>query len=601
MYIYLIIIPLLLSFIWLIFGPTENSGGDATLFIKAADPNRNKRIKKPKFDSSNCNVYKQPGKQVLILYGTAYGFAERLGRKLYMQLKSVGSDIQPRLVNMSIADNYIELAAETCVLNIISTAGDGVPPSDARAFIDNLLHNNFNLASTHYATLALGDTNYPQYCAAGKLVDLRFSELGGKQLQSVQLVDKEDYPVIDAWFTSIIDTVSSLDIPVQPDYLASKQPANSSTTFSRNNPYAAKIIKKELLTKLGRSDDKEIIHVEIDIGGSDLSYTEGDAIGIVPLNNPVDVQHILKSINKLGIENVVVDGHDNITTLNDALTQCYDLRVVQSTLIQQLCNYAESNQLDTLKAGVADTEVVELLADYHAAASQIPVQSLCDSLRPLQPRYYSISSSPIINNTIAAVTAGVIRYDLPTRKGTGVCTTYLADRMNVNDTVNVFISVNHDFRLPSNPTTPIIMIGPGTGLAPFRAFIQNRIAQPSCGSNWLYFGCRHADRDFTYRNELQHWADNKQIQLRTAFSRDQAQKIYVQNLLEQDGAHVYDLIHHQSAHLYVCGDGAAMAKDVHNVLIQIIQQYGNTTAAQAELYLTDLTKQNRYEKDVWIT
>lgn len=611
MFWYIILLSLFISIVYLIFGgESSNNGGDASLFIKAEDPNKVKTVKKNKFDIKTANIYDKPGKQILILYGTAYGFAERLAKKLYIKLKH--DNIQPRLVNMASCNDYIDLQQETTILLLVSTAGDGVPPSDARPFVDYILHNiSYKLSHIHYATLALGDSNYPQFCAAGKLINNRFNELQAKTIMPIQLIDKEDFNSIDQWFDNIHNLIHNNNdyIPIKQDYLAGRQQQTLST-YNRNNPYNATIVNKYLLTKIGQKDDKEIIHVDIDISGSDITYTEGDAIGIIPYNNPTEVKLLLNIINKTGKENVTVEGYDTVNNLYDALLQCYDLRVIQNTLMQLLIdNTSDKTIKQQLTDGInnreqfiLNKEVIEILQEYNTTAAKLNIQSLVDNLRPLQPRYYSISSSPLVYNNVVSVTAGVIRYELPAgRSGTGVCTTYLADRLNVNDKVNVFISQNHDFRLPDDSSKPIIMIGPGTGLAPFRAFIQNRVHNNATGTNLLYFGCRYSTRDYTYRTELEQWVKDNKLELRLAFSRDQANKVYVQNLLLQDSEYVYDLVHNQGAHIYICGDGANMAKDVHNVLIDILCKYKNVNNQQAEEYLNNLAKQNRYQKDVWIT
>ena len=595
----------------------DDSGGDFSGFVRKADPLKAKAVKKAE---STDEVYHSPGRQVLILYGTAYGFAEILATKLYFKIKKEceGSlNLQPRMVNMKNFDGFIDLQQETTVFVIVSTAGDGVPPSDSRDFFEYLCGNKMNLAHVNYALLALGDTAYPHFCRAGKNLDQRFLELGAQAVTPRVDVDREDWPLIDGWMQTLANSLESYNVrPEKQDYLSSRQPTANTSEFHRTNPYRAEITQKYCLTQLGKKDDKEIIHMEFDLGESGLTYKSGDAIGIVPTNFEKEVTALLKAWGRSGNERIFSPAE---CSLKETLTYDFDLKQVKTSLLQCLATESspstiEASKLQKIlqdgdsKANVAlqeylhHREVLDVLVDFPKAAKNLTIRNMLVHLRPLQPRYYSISSSPLVSPRIASVTAAVVRYELHGKPRTGVCTTYLADRVGEKETAPVFISSNPDFRLPSAPATPIIMVGPGTGIAPFRAFIQERVAQGANGKMTLYFGCRHRERDFTYREDLEALAAQGKLNLRTAFSRDQAEKIYVQHLVEQDGAAIVaDL--QAGGHFYICGDGAAMAVDVAQALERVLQKHmvGIKSLGQAQEYIKKLEESGRFERDVWIT
>jgi len=617
----------------------NQSGGDFMTFVRhsddsgSADGSQSSRKRSKRKDETK-DVWTTPGRQVLILYGTAYGFAEQLGKKLYMRIKEEvepSLNIQPRLVNMKDAEVMLELEKETTMFVICSTAGDGVPPSDARDFFDWLSANKLDLSGCHsYACMALGDTAYPHFCRAGKTLDKRFLELGVQALTPRIDVDREDWPVIDGWMSTLISSFSSGGYHTHPetvDYLSPKiaELESSASGWSRTNPFMARISSKYLLTQLGRPDDKEIIHLDIDLTGSELEYTSGDALGIMPTNDVNEVKQVLKYWGKTGRERVF---YPREAPLQDLLLHDYDLKAIKTSFLQCLLQDCHPSPIEAealrniLAAGdsknnsllveyTKEREIRDVLREHPKASKNLTIRNALVHLRPLQPRYYSISSAPM-NSMMAesgglkaSVTAGVIRYETLNIARGGVCTTFLADRVDTGASVPVFISSNKDFRLPKDNTRDIIMVGPGTGVAPFRAFIQERVTNGAQGTNTLYFGCRHKDRDYTYREELESWQNQGQLILRTAFSRDSAKKVYVQHLIEEDGATIASQLLH-GAHFYICGDGSAMALDVEAALARVLQKHmpqeaGIHSEQEAKEYIKKMAEEGRFEKDVWIT
>lgn len=596
---------------------SDNTGGDFSGFVRAADPNK----PKPKRAADTTDeVYKTPGRQILILYGTAYGFSELLGKKLYWRIRKEAEaslNLQPRLVNMKDFDGFVDLAQETTVFVLVSTAGDGVPPSDTRDFFDYLASNKLELAHVNYAMLALGDTAYPYFCRAGQNLDQRFLELGAQAITPRVDLDREDWPVIDSWMNTLLASLQSYHLrPEQMDYLSSRTPSKSDGLYSRTNPFNAQIKTKYCLTQLGRKDDKEIIHMEFDLADSGLTYKSGDAIGIVPTNLSSEIDTLLKAWGRTGKERVftpyecslreTLQDHWDLKQVKTSLLTCFAKNCqpspLESSKLEEILREGDSKQNKALQDYLHHREVLDVLLDFPKAAKTLTIRNMLAHLRPLQPRYYSISSSPVVSPTIASVTAAVVRYELRGKARTGVCTTFLSDRRDVADKAPVFISANPDFRLPADGNTPIIMVGPGTGIAPFRAFVQERVATGATGSNTLYFGCRHRDRDYTYADELGALESQGKLRLRLAFSRDQERKIYVQHLVEEDGAQIAQDLQ-AGAHFYICGDGSHMAADVTRALETVLQKHmpGVDSLGAAQEYIQKMEQQGRFEKDVWIT
>ncbi|KAK3085071.1 hypothetical protein FSP39_023835 [Pinctada imbricata] len=590
--------------------------------------NKQQGTKKDKYRRN----YTSEGRQILIIYGTEYGFSEEVARNLHDRITSFNStsgtlnvEFQPRTIN---AKHYSSIVwdQETVCIVIISTSGDGVPPTDARDFYEFLSKSSPNMSHLKFCVLALGDSNYPQYCKTGKVVNQRFLDMSCNPILQCELVDSEDWNVINPWIDKVINLLPNIEIEVKMDYL-DLEGLGEGEGHSRNNPFMAKLKVKKQLTVLDDTEDRETIHCEFDIADSGLTWTSGDALGIYPDNHPIYVDNIL---SLLGINGTVcvdppvwayITDKDKIRIMM-ALMKFYDLKHVKPELLYEIkaslsesLRSAEYEHLfeifesdDALVQYIKTREVMDVLEEFSAVMSiDMTPEKFLSLLKPLQPRYYSISSSPLIDPNTACITAAVVRYKSEEiqKKKEGVTTAYLQDRLVVMDTCPVFISRNPDFRLPSNHEIPIILIGPGTGLAPFRAFIQEREMavehESVIGPTLLYFGCRHKEKDFLYRNELETWHRKGIIQLRTAFSRDQDRKVYVQDLLLEDGNKLWHLIYQNEGIIYVCGDARRMAHDVHYALLEIAQVQGHLSETDATKYFYELEQEGRYQKDVWVT
>lgn len=480
------------------------------------------------------------------------------------------------------------------------------------------------------AILALGDRSYPHFCRAGAIFD---NLLPGNRLLPRVDINQEDWPRIKNWMQNIesalADAMSTAPPSHLPDYLTGSINKYAASTchvdvrYTRRNPFLASITLRQDLTVAMSpvSDPKEVVRIQFDISGSDMRYQVGDALCVVPRNNPDHVTRLLLSLASNGDEMVRINDYSDPVQFEIALTEALDISTIKPELVATLarrCDQAIEYDLGVKilgydvrmengvgvsafgKAYLEEREVFDILSDFVSAS--ISAHELVKVLRPLHARYYSISSTPVTSPNAIDITVDVLRYSSLDVERQGVSSTFLKDRCRVNDTkVALFITKNPNFRLPNDLCRPIIMIGPGTGVAPFVAFVEERIARDATGENVLFFGCRHAKQDFLYRERLLQYNDMGHLQLHTAFSRDSAKKIYVQQRILEHGEQLWSLIHDKSAHIYVCGDGGNMARDVDATLCNIIMQYGCMNKEDADNFIANLSNSKRYQRDVWVS
>ncbi|KAN0050980.1 hypothetical protein ACTA71_004286 [Dictyostelium dimigraforme] len=584
---------------------------DPSALARAAVKEKKERFVKPSDDV--CPI--------LILYGTEYGLSAEVAKKLEESINGKLQGFWARIIDMEEYE-IIEFEKEQIVLIITSTYGDGVPPTTARPFFDYLEANRLNLSHIQFSVLALGDRSYPHYCAAGKTLDRQFEEMGAKRFRDRIEVDQEDWTCFDRYIDTVcglVPTLGGLEKREGQDYLYEKAKlfALSQGKYNKKKPYSSKLLVKRILTK----GDKVGIHLEFELGDSELKYVPGDALAILPDNPASEVSAIIASLKLSPSFKVSTPGwhyqeseqpNPSQITLTHILTKCFDIHNCKPELLQLLKdhvkNQQEKDKLSTLLAqgtGKSNTVLVEFLENHHLldilkmfSSARPPIDDLLAQLAKLLPRYYSIASSMSENKLTVSLCVAVVKYDLHGSERVGIASTHMADRMNVGDRVSIFVNNNPDFRLPENPTTPILMVGPGTGIAPFVSFIQERKALGHTGENHLYFGCRRSDEDFLYSQELQQYHNDGLIKLYTAFSRETSQKVYVQNRLLENSQQICDLIN-AGGHIYICGDAKSMAPQVHETLSLIITKHMSIDEADAQALLHKLEKEKRYQKDVW--
>lgn len=539
-----------------------------------------------------------------VIFGSQTGTAESLAKRIAKEAGKRG--FAPTVLDMSQTE-LARLASEKHVLVVTSTYGDGEPPDNAKALWTALgKAEGPLLANVRFSVCSLGDTNYVQFCKCGQDFDAGFERLGGRRIADRVDCDLDYEEKFAKWLDGVLvalgQSVSSASLPAAaaPPGAAAKTPTVSSTesspaepTYSRKNPYPSLLLTSRVLNAAGSA--KEVRHVEFDLQGSGLVYEAGDALGVVPQNCPELVDDVLALLGCDGEEAVAApDG--STTSLRQALTGHYDLGKPSPELVSTY-SLRRTGSGTTAVAGT-HLHVLDVL-HAHPEAKLAPVEFVA-LLKRIQPRLYSISSSPHAHLGQVHLTVGAVRYEANGRARKGVCSTYLADRVVPGETrVGVFVHSNKVFRPPVAADTPMIMVGPGTGIAPFRAFLHHRRALGARGKNWLFFGDQRAATDFLYRDELEGFQrDGLLTRLDTAFSRDQTEKIYVQNRMLEHASALYQWLE-AGAHFYVCGDASRMAKDVDAALHQVLQTAGGKTADQAAQYVEKLKASKRYARDVY--
>ncbi len=533
-------------------------------------------------------------KPVSILWGSQTGNSEGLARKISKTLGSKG--FAPTVYDMADYD-VSKLADESLLLLVTSTFGDGEPPDNAASFYNWLLSDEApKLAALKYAVLALGDSSYPDFCKCGIDIDLRFKALG-----ATPIVDRVDCDAdYDAAFASWLVSVEEAAGAVAGPGSVEEEPAAAEPPFGKKNPFPAKLINNYNLNTDASS--KETRHIEISLEGSGLSYEPGDALAVLPMNG---VRLVDELIEAAGFEphELAPMPHGEDRPLFEALRESYDISTLSSAFVLACARLTKSPELQEI---VRDEEK---LAQYMVGRQPIdPIvefgvifpttEYLIAPLKQLQPRLYSISSSPKAHQDEVHLTVGVVRYETHGRVRKGVCSNFLAEHSG-EDPVRIYFHHTKTFKLPEDTKAPVIMVGPGTGIAPFRAFLEERAATQSAGKNWLFFGDQHAASDFLYEDQLSEYqASGVLTKLDTAFSRDQEQKVYVQDRMRENGAELYEWLE-AGGHFYVCGDASRMAKDVDAALHQVVAEHGNRTAEEAVAYVEAMKKSKRYLRDVY--
>jgi len=536
--------------------------------------------------------------ELTVLFGSQTGNAEELAQQLAARASDKG--ISAKLVDMA---DYKpkQLKKEQYLAVLASTHGEGDPPDNALD-LHEFLHGKKapKLEGLRYSVLSLGDSSYEHFCKTGQDFDNKLAELGATALAERVDCDVDYEDLAEGWINRILEIIAS-------EAGASQPAAASSVTaelapisaFSRKNPYAAVILTNQLLS--GRGSDKEVRHIELSLEDSGLAYKPGDAVGVYPENNPALVSELLNTLGFDGEQRVSADERD--IPLREALAFYREITLLTPPLMKQ---WAELLNGDDLNALVADstelrawTEGRDLLDLIQAwPIAWLTPQELVNLLRKLPARLYSISSSQAAVEDEVHITVAAVRYSSYGRDREGVASAWLSDRMNEGDQVRVYIDPNKKFALPDD-SKPVIMIGPGTGVAPFRAFLQEREEREAEGDNWLFFGDRRFRSDFLYQSEWLKWRrDGLLTRLDVAFSRDQAEKRYVQHCLRENSAEVWAWLQ-RGASLYVCGDAEKMAPDVHQALLDIANEQGGLNPEQAEDYLRQLNRDKRYQRDVY--
>jgi len=538
-----------------------------------------------------------------VLYGTETGNSRGLAKAVVEAAKQQG--IVAAVSDMADYKTR-KLKDEQDLLVITSTHGEGDPPQSAVAFFEFLEGRKApKLSDLRFAVLALGDSTYEKYCEGGKRIDRRLEELGAKRLEARVDCDVDFDEAAPAWIRAVVAKLAPQEAAATPApataRAAAAAPAATTSAFDKRNPFAATVIDNIVLT--GRGSSKETRHIELSLEGSGLVYEPGDALGVVPRNDPAVVEAVLDSIGLAADASVTVKQKQ--LSLGEALSSAFEVSAVTPRFIDHwaelsgaaaLARLRGPDQAEARSAFMREHHVVDIIRQFPVKG--IEADALLRGLRPLQPRLYSISSSLAAVPDEAHLTVGTVRYDLDGQPRAGVASSYLAQHAAPDAVVPVYIQSNPHFRLPQDDAA-ILMIGAGTGVAPYRAFMQEREARGVSGHSWLVFGDRNFRSDFLYQTEWQGLLKDKVLtRMDVAFSRDRTPKAYVQDRLRQNSRDVYTWLE-EGAHIYVCGDAAHLAPDVHATLLDIIVKESGRDVAAAADYLAALQRDHRYQRDVY--
>lgn len=536
-----------------------------------------------------------PSVPVTILVGSQTGNSEGVAKKLSKAMAKM--NFIPEVVDMGGYDKA-KLAQEQNVLIITSTYGDGEPPDSAAELHSYVLGDDApNLEGVSYSVLALGDTEYPDFCKCGIEFDEAFGKLGATRIFPRMDCDVDFDEEYATWKDGVLAALGASAAPVTVDEDAQEE------GYGKKNPFPASILKNVNLNSA--DSQRETYHLELSLDGSDIEYEVGDALGVYPQNPEEMVDEILSNLPFKPTEEVPLPGGGE-ATLREALIYNYDIRSLNNRFIQNwqarsgspfLRSLVEADNKKEYDDFIWGRDLIDLITDHPADFSD--AEEFVGVLKKLQPRLYSISSSPNAHPGEVHLTVAIVRYHSNYRDRGGVCSTFLSDRSG-GVQPGVFVHSNKAFRLPTDGDTPVIMVGPGTGIAPFRAFLEERKVSKAKGANWLFFGNPHQAEDYLYKDELEQMqADGVLTKLDLAFSRDQADKIYVQNRMLENGAELWKWLSEDNGSFYVCGDASRMAKDVDAALHTIAQEHGKLSEEAAKEFFQNLKREKRYSRDVY--
>jgi sulfite reductase (NADPH) flavoprotein alpha-component len=536
---------------------------------------------------------------VTVLYGSQTGNAEKIARALRDRLSQKG--IVARLESMG-SYKTAQIKRDRCLLVIASTHGEGDPPDNARLFHE-FLHSKKapKLDHLQFSVLALGDTSYEHYCKIGRDFDARLEELGATRVFSRADCDVDYEDTAERWMEGVLAALAEHHEPRME--LAAPAVTETVSSYGKKRPFPATLIENIRLT--GRGSTKDVRHIELSLQGSGIRYEPGDSLGVVPCNWP---QRVNELIGVLGLDpSATVPGSKGEeTTLQEALLHHYEITTLTRPFLERYAALSGSQELAKLLQEESRTllrdfmygrEVIDVVRRYPVAG--ITAAQFVGLLRKLPPRLYSIASSYEATPDEVHLTVSVVRYKAYGLERQGVASAFLADQVGEDAQVPVYVDGNPNFRLPQDADAPLIMVGPGTGIAPFRAFLAEREVNGATGRNWLFFGDRNFHSDFLYQQEwLDHRKNGLLSRIDVAFSRDDDKKVYVQHRMWEKSRELYAWLE-EGAYFYVCGDASRMAPDVHEMLIAVVEKEGGYGRERAEEYVKELQSSKRYQRDVY--
>lgn len=541
---------------------------------------------------------------VHVLYGTETGNAEEIAETFETKLKSQNLNVHLWDMDDFPRDSLPEVEH---LFIICSTQGVGEPPINALDLYDYLHGDDApQLDQVNFAVLALGDQDFPDFCQAGKDFDHILGQLGANRVADRVDCDFDYEETAEQWITNMLELLTQTssntneETPsVENEDVTIEEPQ---APYSKSNPFQAEVLKNTILTQPEAS--REVRHLEISLEGYREAYEPGDSLVVIPQNDPVLVNQLIDALNWDAETPIQMNDSDSMRSLKEALTHDFEIAKLTPVLMK---NAAELLGNPMLNANIQKSEwvqnyiygkdVIDLIRDFTPVA--LEPNMLPQLLRKLPPREYSIASSNKINPNSVHITVRVVKYEAHRRERFGVCSVQLADRTSVGDKLPVYLKKNPNFKFPYDTETPVIMIGAGTGIAPYRAYLQERAYLNLKGEQWLIFGNQNYHHDFLYKDDLEQWLEEGVLsKLDLAFSRETENKIYVQHRIEENSAEFYKWIQ-AGATIYLCGNKDEMASGVHESLIKVLIKEGNMDETEAEAYLTEMIKNQRYQRDVY--
>lgn len=541
--------------------------------------------------------------ELTILYGSQTGNAEGIALQAAQKAEARGFRVQ--VLDMGDVKKP-QLKSASRLLVIVSTHGEGDPPDNAIELHELVGSKKAPpMKDAKFSVLALGDTSYEHFCQTGRDFDQRLEALGGTRIHPRTDCDVDFDDDAEAWIEGALEAFSA-ELESTPSNVVTFGPTAATVTeasqWTKKNPFPATLLENLVLN--GRGSEKETRHIELSLEDSGLQWEPGDSLGVLPTNDPRDVEDITLALGFSGDETVT--GPRGEVSLRDALAHDYEITTLTRPFLQSWAELSESAELralladdkrEALREWLWGRQLIDVLQSWPVGG--MSAQEFVERLRKLPPRLYSIASSHSANPDEVHLTVATVRYHAHGRDRGGVASTWLADRIDDDTAVPVYVDHNRNFRLPDNDDTPIIMIGPGTGVAPFRAFVEEREARGAGGRNWLIFGEQRFRSDFLYQREWLRWRDTGALdRIDVAFSRDQAEKVYVQHRIRDNARDIHAWLE-EGAHVYVCGDAERMAPDVHQALIDVLASEGGLSAEDAGARLGQLQKEKRYQRDVY--
>ncbi|PTK39036.1 assimilatory sulfite reductase (NADPH) flavoprotein subunit [Staphylococcus hominis] len=544
----------------------------------------------------------QPEKRAItLLYGSETGNAQGLAEIFEERLSNIGHNVTLKAMDEFKPKNLKNVED---LFIITSTQGEGDPPDNA-AELHEFIHGRKapKLEGVRFSVLALGDQTYEFFCQTGRDFDKKLEELGAERLYERVDCDVDYEEDAEKWMANVINTIDSAPEGTQSEQVVSESIKSAKEKkYSKANPYQAEVLENINLN--GRGSNKETRHIEFLLDNFGEEYEVGDCLVVLPQNDPALVELLMSTLGWDPGHQIQISEDGDTISLEEALTSYFEITKLTKPLLQNAAAYFDNEALEDkvqdsewIQNYIEGRDFIDLLNDF--PPEELEPEDLYQILRKLPPREYSISSSYQSLPDEVHITVGAVRYNTHGRDRSGVCSVQFAERIQPGDTVPIYLKRNPNFKFPKNGDTPVIMIGPGTGIAPFRAHMQEREEYGYKGNTWLFFGDQHFTTDFLYQTEWQEWLKDGVLEkMNVAFSRDTDQKVYVQHRIAEHSKEFNEWIE-KGASIYICGDEKNMAKDVHQAIRNVLVKEQNLTEEDAESYLKQMKKDKRYQRDVY--